>query len=312
MNIKPYATTDWPGSLRCFGITVILYFLSITPLIPLHPVIWILFRSLVLLRIFITVHDCSHNSLFPSPIANSWIGMIMGTIVLTPMKQWRRGHNYHHQTSGNLAVVCLERASRSGDTIFFTRREWDATRGTPRLLIRIFREPLVFFTFIPFLLFFVAYRIPKRNFHINVYLTTVGKLVELAIITRLHNPGFLAQELIACWIGAILGVSLFHLQHGVNRGYRRKEDEYSPQDAAIEGSTYLTFIPWWLKWATMGIEYHHIHHLNTQVPGYKLALAHNSQPAGTWDNVNHVGFIEAAKAMQNVMWNEETKEYEMF
>ena len=309
MNIKPYATTDWSGSLRCFGITTALYFLTI---FPLHPAIWIIFRSLVLLRIFITVHDCSHNSLFPTQRANSWIGMILGAIVLTPMKQWRRGHNYHHQNSGNLAVVCLERAARSGDTIFFTRREWDATRGTPRRLIRIFRDPLVFFTLIPFLLFFVAYRIPGRYTRFNTLLTTLGKMAELAVITHINPNIHISHEVAACWLGAIMGVALFHLQHGVNRGYRRDPAEYSPQEAAIEGATYLTFIPWWLKWATMGIEYHHIHHLNTQVPGYKLALAHDSQPPGTWKDVNHVGFLQAAKAMRNVMWNEETQEYESF
>ena len=309
MSIKPYATTDWSGSLRCFGITLGVYFLSIFPPIPLHPVIWILYRSLVLLRIFMTVHDCSHNSLFPSQSANSWIGMIMGSIVLTPMKQWRRGHNYHHQTSGSLAVVCLERAARSGDTILFTRREWETTRGIPRIMIRIFRDPYVFFTIIPFLLFFVAYRIPKRNFHVNVFLTTMGKIIELAIITR-YVP--LKYELIACWLGAIMGVTLFHLQHGVNHGYRRESIEYSQEDAALKGATYLTFIPWWLKWATLGIEYHHIHHLNTQVPCYKLSLAHDSQPVETWKDVNHVDFITAVKALNNVMWNTETQEYEGF
>lgn len=307
-HIKQYACTDWFNSLKCFGITISLYFLSIV--LPGPSIIWVIFRSLVLLRIFITVHDCSHNSLFPSYEANTWIGMILGSIVLTPMKQWRRGHNYHHQTSGNLAVVCIERAAKSGDTIFFTRREWDGTTGTTRKIVRILRDPLVFFTIVPFLLFFIFYRIPGRKTgQINTILTTVGKMVEIAVITH-YYPGFIWKELIACWLGAIMGVSLFHLQHGVNRGYRSKNDEYNAEIAAIEGSTYLTFIPWYLKWVTMGIEYHHIHHLNTQVPGYKLAECHNSYKK--WENVNHVGLKDALLSMRNVMWNEETQMYESF
>ncbi len=43
-----------------------------------------------------------------------------------------------------------------------------------------------------------------------------------------------------------------------------------------------------LRPPSQGIEYHHIHHLNPQVPCYKLAECHESAPKGTWDNVVQV------------------------
>lgn len=62
-----------------------------------------------------------------------------------------------------------------------------------------------------------------------------------------------------------------------------------------------------LRWATLGIEYHHIHHLNTKVPGYALRECHESAPEGgakCWRAVTFVGYAEAARAMLNVMYDE--------
>ena len=319
VHIGPYARATWFGAGKTFAFTLFFYYISIASLgFGVHDAwwsicAWIIFRALVVLRIFIIVHDCSHYALFPSMCANSWIGILLGGVVLTPIKQWRRGHNYHHQNSGNLLVVCLEHAIKSGDTIFLTRAEWDNMKGWKRTFLRYFRSPLHFFTIVPLLLFFVAYRIPGRVTKVNTYLTTFLKLLEVSVIMYVwHNINFLWMEFIALWMTAIAGMMLFHLQHGVNKGYRVINAEYNAALSSIHGATFLTFIPWYLKWATLGIEYHHIHHLNTRVPCYRLANCHESAPDGTWKDVNHVSFREAIFAMSNVMWNEKTQLYESF
>jgi omega-6 fatty acid desaturase (delta-12 desaturase) len=244
--------------------------------------------------------------------ANNWIGMLLGIVVCTPMKQWRRGHNYHHQNSGNLSIVSLQHAIKAGDTIFFTRAQWDSMPwGTQKVMLRVVRDPVVFFTVVPFLLFFIAYRIPGRYTRANTWGVTIGKAVEVGLITWAF-PAFLWMELFALWMTAICGVMLFHLQHGANQGYRAPASQYNDVDAALMGATYLEFVPWWAKWATLGIEYHHIHHLNTRVPCYKLQKCHEEADDGLWDDVNHVGAVKAWKSLFNVMWNEETGLYEPF
>ena len=309
-HIEQYAHTTWAGALTTCGLTAFLYSLTIFTLPYLHSIPWILFRSLTVLRIFILMHDCSHLSLFPTVWANNWVGMLLGIIVLTPMKKWRRGHNYHHNNSGNLNVVNLVSAFRSGDTIFFTRREWDSLKpGWKKRALRIFRDPFVFFIIVPLLVFFIVYRHPGKRDHANTWCVTLLKMVEFAILTYIW-PSFWWMELIALWMTAVLGIVLFHLQHGVNEGYRVDLKEYNTIDASVQGSTYLC-IPWFLKWATLGIEYHHIHHLNTRVPCYKLAACHHDAPK-LWWQVNHVTFSMAWSALRNVMWNEETRRYEPF
>lgn len=69
------------------------------------------------------------------------------------------------------------------------------------------------------------------------------------------------------------GMGLFHLQHSVNAPYREHKEKWDTTTAALEGSTYLE-VPSWLKFFSCGIEYHHIHHLNTNVASYNMQECH--------------------------------------
>jgi omega-6 fatty acid desaturase (delta-12 desaturase) len=62
----------------------------------------------------------------------------------------------------------------------------------------------------------------------------------------------------------------------------------------------------------MGIEFHHIHHLTTRVPGYVLAECHAAAPPGAWDAVTRVGLRLGLASLCNVMWNEERAAFEPF
>ena len=56
----------------------------------------------VLVRIFILFHDCCHGSFFASRRANAILGYVTGILTFTPFEHWRRSHNRHHATAGNL------------------------------------------------------------------------------------------------------------------------------------------------------------------------------------------------------------------
>jgi omega-6 fatty acid desaturase (delta-12 desaturase) len=97
------------------------------------------------------------------------------------------------------------------------------------------------------------------------------------------------------------------LQHSVNLPYRVRKQEWDFTRAALEGSTFLN-IPKFLQPFTNGIEYHHIHHLNTNVASYNIAECHYSFEEGDkvkrkWDDyqINRVDFCLAFKSLFNVM-----------
>jgi omega-6 fatty acid desaturase (delta-12 desaturase) len=76
------------------------------------------------------------------------------------------------------------------------------------------------------------------------------------------------------WGASVIGTALFHLQHSCNTPYRVRQKTWNPAKAALEGSTYLQ-VPSYLRSFTNGIEYHHIHHLNTNVASYAIGDCHH-------------------------------------
>lgn len=84
--------------------------------------------------------------------------------------------------------------------------------------------------------------------------------------------------------------------------------------AALEGSTWV-YIPPVLDFFTLGIEYHHIHHLNTRVPSYSLRACHESVPEEFWTRdhkVTYVGPWLSLVSVFNVMYDEETDKFVPF
>ena len=51
------------------------------------------------------------------------------------------------------------------------------------------------------------------------------------------------------------------------------DKDWNLRDSGLRGSSFL-LIPWFLKYFTGSIEYHHIHHMNTKTPGYNLQKFH--------------------------------------
>lgn len=86
----------------------------------------------------------------------------------------------------------------------------------------------------------------------------ICKIIEFAVFCSLFGKPFILFEAIAGCVAAISGFLMFHWQHIVPANtYRKPSSTYDRVDAALEGSTFL-MVPWWLKWMTLGIEYHHV------------------------------------------------------
>jgi len=56
---------------------------------------------LIILRVFMMMHDAGHGCLFVSPKQNRIAGFIMGVMCGVPEYVWSKHHAYHHATNGN-------------------------------------------------------------------------------------------------------------------------------------------------------------------------------------------------------------------
>ena len=77
--------------------------------------------------------------------------------------------------------------------------------------------------------------------------------------------GFLPMTLIA----ASIGVWMFYVQHQFEETSWDHEPAWQLHDAALHGSSHYV-LPGVLRWLTANIGVHHVHHLQSRVPFYRL------------------------------------------
>ncbi|NDV63620.1 fatty acid desaturase, partial [Puniceicoccales bacterium CK1056] len=70
-------------------------------------------------------------------------------------------------------------------------------------------------------------------------------------------------------VAATLGVWLFYVQHQFEVTHWDQPEAWDVHDAALHGSSHYV-MPGWLQWFTANIGIHHVHHLYSRIPFYRL------------------------------------------
>lgn len=224
----------------------------------------------LLVRIFIIQHDCGHGSFFPSRRANTIMGRLLSVLTLTPYDHWRRSHALHHASSGNLQRRGV------GDINTMTVREYMALSGGRRLQYRLYRNPFILFLLGVPVYFLLIHRFPfgaplSGN---GGWRSIVGLNIAIICVYGLlmASVGWMpfVAAYIPVWImAAAIGGWLFFIQHQFEDAYWADEENWDLQIAAIHGSSYYV-LPRVLQWFTGNIGLHHIHHLCSRIPNYRL------------------------------------------
>ena len=96
----------------------------------------------------------------------------------------------------------------------------------------------------------------------------IGVLVSL-MVAWLGWSHFLAIHGPITLIAASIGVWLFYVQHQFEDTLWVDKSYWSQEAAALRGSSYY-LLPQPLAWFTANIGLHHIHHLSSRIPFYRL------------------------------------------
>ena len=73
-------------------------------------------------------------------------------------------------------------------------------------------------------------------------------------------------------VAFVTGAYLFYAQHNFEDVKLRGRHEWEFTRAALESSSYMPMGPA-MRWFTANIGYHHVHHLNSRIPFYRLPEA---------------------------------------
>jgi len=272
--------------------------------------LFVLPAALFLVRLFVIQHDCGHDSFFVSRRANEFVGRIIGVLTLMPYAFWRRTHAVHHATSGN-----LDRRG-TGDLATLTVAEYLSRPAWQRCLYRMYRHPLVLFGLGPAYVMLVRYRLPIRipardwESWISI-LGTDASIAAMAVgISALVGPAiFLTAWGAVVLLATSIGVWLFYIQHQFEDAYWERSASWDFQAAALGGSSFYD-LPRPLHWFTGSIGLHHIHHLASKIPNYRLWACFEQNPE--LQNAKRVTLWESLKSVRLALWDEERRKLVSF
>jgi acyl-lipid omega-6 desaturase (Delta-12 desaturase) len=256
----------------------------------------------VLVRMFMIQHDCGHGSFFRHRLANDWVGRVIGVLTLTPYDFWRSTHAEHHAHSGN-----LDRRGM-GDIDTLTVREYLALSRLGRLRYRAYRHPLVMFGLGPAYLFLLQHRLPVGMMRGGwaPWLSTMGTNAAIAaaaaiVIWFVGIGPFLLIHLPITVIGASIGVWLFYVQHQFEDTFWIAERGWNQHEAALHGSSHYD-LPAILRWFTANIGVHHVHHLCSRIPYYRLPRVLRDHPELA--DVGRLTLGDSFRCVRLVLWDE--------
>lgn len=234
-----------------------------------------LLSGLLLVRMFVIYHDHQHHAiLYQSPMANLLM-KAFSIYILAPSSIWKRSHDFHHKHNSKLHV------SDIGSFPTVTKDQYLDFTPQQRFAYLAMRHPLnIFFGYITVFMY---------SFCINSAIKSTRKHLDCVLALVLHfgfgallfyYGGFTAlfltliiPHLIACGLGSYL----FYVQHNFPKAHFRLMREWQYEHAAMESTSYFVMSRW-MRWFTGNIGYHHVHHINSRIPFYRLQEAMDQIP----------------------------------
>lgn len=257
--------------------------------------------AIFLVRLFLIQHDCGHGTFFRRKTTNDWVGRVIGVMTLTPYDVWRRSHAIHHASSGNLTRRGV------GDIDTLTVSEYRALSTLGKLRYRIYRSPFVLFVVGPAYLFLLQNRLPVGFMREGVYwlsamaTNTAILLFALGMIWLVGLKPFLLVHLPIVMLAASIGVWLFYIQHQFEHTSWDRDPTWNVHEAALQGSSHYE-LPQPLRWLTANIGVHHVHHLYSRIPYYRLGQVLRDHP--DLQNVKKITLLESLGCLRLKLWDE--------
>jgi omega-6 fatty acid desaturase (delta-12 desaturase) len=255
-----------------------------------------------LVRLFMIQHDCGHGAFFRRRLANDWVGRVISVLTLTPYDFWRRTHAIHHSTSGNLD----RRGIGDIDTLtvheYLTRSPWG------RLRYRVYRHPIIMFGVGPAYLFIVQNRMPRGimrgGWQLWVSTMVTNAAIAALVVAMIWWFGigtFLLVHVPIMLLAASIGVWLFYVQHQFEDTVWAHEQSWDRHATALRGSSYYE-LPGILRWFTANIGIHHVHHLCSRIPYYRLPLVLRDYPE--LGGIGRLTMAQSLRCVRLTLWDE--------
>lgn len=232
--------------------------------------------GLTIVRLFIVYHDFQHGALLRgSPLAKAILS-VYGVLVLAPPKVWKETHNYHHAHTAQIV------GSHIGSFPVVTVDMWSKLKPADRLKYRVVRHPLtILLGYVPIFMIGMCINSVRKGplkYWDSALALVVNWALTAGLITFFGLGTAAFTYLIPLAVACATGAYLFYAQHNFPDMVLQPRHEWTFAKAALESSSFMP-MGTVMRWFTGNIGFHHVHHLNPQIPFYRLPEAMEELPA---------------------------------
>lgn len=313
ISSREFACEQRGRSWRNLITTLIAVFVSLA-VAAMADAIWMrafasLLIGLMAVRMFIIYHDYQHGAIFK----DSWLGGAIlsayGFIMLTPPTVWKRSHDHHHRNNSKLFGASI------GSFPIMTTVKYQASTSSEQLEYRMARSPLVIlFGYLTVFMFGMCLR-PfmidrKRHWDAPIsFLIHFGLIAACTWFAGWQTAAFML--VIPALIATTSGAYLFYAQHNFPSAKIRPRDQWTYTGAALQSSSFLEMGPI-MNWLTGNIGYHHVHHLNSKIPFYRLPEAMAALVPLQSPNTTTLGVWDIVGCLKLKLWDAERNRFVTF
>ena len=260
--------------------------------------------GLLLVRMFVIYHDHQHHAILYQSKAAEIIMKIFSVYILAPTSIWKRSHDFHHNHNSKLHV------SDIGSFPTVTKAEYLSYTSKQKFTYLALRHPLnILLGYLTVFMF---------SFCINSALKSTRKHWDCVVALVLHFGfgialfmfgGFTAlfltliiPHIIACGLGSYL----FYVQHNFPKVHFRLQQEWQYEHAAVESTSFFEMNKV-MRWFTGNIGFHHVHHLNSRIPFYRLEEAMEKIPELQQVHTTSFNFRDIIGCLRLKLWDSDQK-----
>jgi omega-6 fatty acid desaturase (delta-12 desaturase) len=276
---KPFAKEDRAKSWGVLLSTLFLLIVALagTVVLPFFilKLAFSILSGLLMVRMFIIFHDYQHHAILHRSVPADIIMSLYGLYVLVPSSIWKRSHDYHHNHNSKLFSASI------GSYPIATKDKFlSMTKGERRMYLFIRHPFTIVMGYITMFIYgmcissFIS--APRKHYDSLIALIAHG-LITYFVITLFGWQTWLLTILIPIFIASAMGAYLFYAQHNFPGTSFSDKGEWKYEMAALESSSYMVMNPF-MQYMTGNIGFHHIHHLNSRIPFYRLPDAMKEIP----------------------------------
>lgn len=269
-------TRSWLEILGTILLSAIAFTITLFDSIPLPlRLVSSVLCGLLYVRMFVIYHDYQHRAILQRSTIAEWLMQVVGIYLLAPQTIWKRSHEHHHNNNSKLTITGI------GSYPTITKNRFLSLTKKERAIYLINRHPLTiimgYFTLFIYWL------------NLKSFFQSPGRHLDSLLALIIHGLGatavwyFLGSE--TFWIGWFfpffmafaMGSYLFYCQHNFPGAKFRENHDWTYDNAALTSTSCMPMNPI-MQWFTGNIGYHHVHHLNSRIPFYRLVEAMKSMP----------------------------------